>query len=197
MIRICWIIALVGFVGAAHAIESSEAVKVTPLLKTTTTWDGKPITYPQGKAEITAMRVEIAPKADTGWHLHHVPSFAVMETGVLEVRLKDGRTKRLQAGDVLAEVIDTRHAGRNVGSEPVKLVVFYTGTAGQAHTVKSATEMPVGGDRDAHGCIGSAGYAWCAREKACVRPWELAKQKGDVLNEKAFEHYCSSAESSR
>jgi len=30
----------------------------------------------------------------------------------------------------------------------------------------------VGGDRDAHGCIGSAGYTWCAARSACIRTWE-------------------------
>lgn len=30
----------------------------------------------------------------------------------------------------------------------------------------------VGGDRDAHGCIGSAGYSWCEIKQKCLRPWE-------------------------
>lgn len=30
----------------------------------------------------------------------------------------------------------------------------------------------VGGDRDAHGCIGSAGYSWCDVKQKCLRPWE-------------------------
>lgn len=29
----------------------------------------------------------------------------------------------------------------------------------------------VGGDKDAHGCIGSAGYSWCAPLNKCIRPW--------------------------
>lgn len=33
-------------------------------------------------------------------------------------------------------------------------------------------EPIVGGDRDVHGCIGSAGYAWCEARQACERPWE-------------------------
>ncbi|MEW6992797.1 hypothetical protein AADZ84_00795 [Colwelliaceae bacterium MEBiC 14330] len=35
----------------------------------------------------------------------------------------------------------------------------------------------VGGDRDEHGCIGSAGYQWCGNLNQCIRPWELAKMK--------------------
>ena len=48
-----------------------------------------------------------------------------------------------------------------------------------------------GADRDDHGCIVSAGYSWCAREAKCVRPWELAKEKGFASTEEAFRAYCS------
>ncbi|MFZ6014782.1 MAG: hypothetical protein ACOYUZ_00285 [Patescibacteria group bacterium] len=30
----------------------------------------------------------------------------------------------------------------------------------------------LGGDRDEHGCIGSAGYSWCESLQKCYRPWE-------------------------
>jgi len=30
----------------------------------------------------------------------------------------------------------------------------------------------IGGDRDAHGCIGSAGYSWCGEKNKCLRVWE-------------------------
>ena len=48
----------------------------------------------------------------------------------------------------------------------------------------------VGSDRDAHGCITSAGYRWCAAEKKCVRPWELAKEKDLDPTPEAFDEYC-------
>ena len=120
----------------ALALDKSAAVKVTQLLKTTNSWDGKPIVYPDGKAEITGLLVEIAPGAETGWHLHPVPSFGMVLEGTLEVTLKGGRVKQLQAGDVLAEVVNTSHNGRNVGNIPVKLVVFYAGAVGQSLTIK-------------------------------------------------------------
>lgn len=49
----------------------------------------------------------------------------------------------------------------------------------------------VGADRDAHGCIGSAGYSWCAKENSCVRPWELAKSKGFEVSQTNFTRYCT------
>jgi putative lipoprotein len=48
-----------------------------------------------------------------------------------------------------------------------------------------------GADRDEHGCIRSAGYSWCEREARCLRPWELAKEKGFASSEEAFRAYCS------
>ena len=114
----------------AHALEVTPAVKVTPFLKTTTTWGGVPIVYPRGQAEITGAMVEIAVGGETGWHEHPVPSFAVVIEGTLEVTLHDGRKNRLGPGDALAEVVDTAHNGRNVGDRPVRLAVFYAGEAG-------------------------------------------------------------------
>ena len=48
----------------------------------------------------------------------------------------------------------------------------------------------VGSDRDAHGCITSAGYRWCAKENECKRPWELAEEKGLDATPEAFDDYC-------
>lgn len=49
----------------------------------------------------------------------------------------------------------------------------------------------VGGDRDAHGCIASAGYQWCERAKRCARSWELAKEAGFDNTSDAFAQYCA------
>jgi len=52
-----------------------------------------------------------------------------------------------------------------------------TPPAPASSATSTAPAMP-GGDRDAHGCLPSAGYQWCARTARCERPWELAKQLG-------------------
>jgi quercetin dioxygenase-like cupin family protein len=121
---------------SAFALDQSGDVKATTILKTTDSWDGKPIVYPDGKAEITGLLVEIAPGGKTGWHLHPVPSFGLVLEGTLEVTLQNGSVKRLQAGDAIAEVVNTPHNGHNVGDITVKLVVFYAGTLGQAFSIK-------------------------------------------------------------
>jgi quercetin dioxygenase-like cupin family protein len=125
----------------AYALDSTAAVKATTVLKAQNSWDGKPLAYPQGQAQVTGLLIEIAPGGETGWHLHTVPSFAMVTEGELEVHLKDGSVNRLKAGDMLAEVVNTLHNGRNVGKGPVKLVVFYTGVADSKLTVMEAAKQ--------------------------------------------------------
>jgi len=126
----------------ALALEPNAQLKATPLLKTTTSWDGKPLVWPAGQSEVTALLIEIAPGGETGWHRHSVPSFGYVLEGTLEVSLTDGRRKRLNAGETLAEVVDTAHNGRNVGAQPLKLLVFYAGNAGAALTQKEPAAQP-------------------------------------------------------
>lgn len=38
----------------------------------------------------------------------------------------------------------------------------------------------LGGDRDSHGCIGSAGYTWSEVQKDCIRLWEKGIRLEDV-----------------
>ncbi|MEW6996687.1 amidohydrolase [Colwelliaceae bacterium BS250] len=40
----------------------------------------------------------------------------------------------------------------------------------------SDPQVKVGGDKDKHGCIGSAGYQWSAELQQCVRAWEVTNQ---------------------
>ena len=126
-IRCVW---LLSFSPALFAIETTETVKVTPVLKTSQSWDGAWLKYPQGQAEITGVRIDIAPDGETGWHVHNAPSFGVVLQGILEIKLKNGKTNVVKAGDALAEVVNTAHSGKNIGTEPVQLLIFYAGAVG-------------------------------------------------------------------
>lgn len=48
----------------------------------------------------------------------------------------------------------------------------------------------LGSERDAHSCIGSAGYSWCAKTSSCERSWELAKQYGFESSKEAYTAFC-------
>ena len=56
--------------------------------------------------------------------------------------------------------------------------------------LKMKNDKLVGADKDAHGCIGSAGYKWCAKTKQCERPWELAKKEKFEKSAEAFNSFC-------
>jgi len=46
-------------------------------------------------------------------------------------------------------------------------------------------EPIVGGDKDEHGCIGSAGYTWCEAKQKCVRIWEEPCVAGSLTLDEA------------
>ncbi|WP_336684077.1 hypothetical protein [Stenotrophomonas maltophilia] len=64
--------------------------------------------------------------------------------------------------------------------------------AARADAAPTSSAIPkVGGDRDAHGCIGSAGYQWCEHSQRCERPWELAQAQGLANTAEAIAAYCA------
>jgi len=52
---------------------------------------------------------------------------------------------------------------------------------------KSSDDVIVGGDRDEHGCIGSAGYTWCEEKQKCLRTWEEDCPGLELAQEKEHE----------
>ncbi|MFD0894463.1 cupin domain-containing protein [Luteolibacter ambystomatis] len=124
--------------GGDHAY--SKTITITPLMKTKVDADGKPIVWPEAPAEVSAVRVEIPPGAETGWHKHPVPCFAYVLEGELTVRLESGTTKLLKAGDAFAEAVNVMHNGTNTGKVPVKLVMFAAGQADKPYAEKQATD---------------------------------------------------------
>ena len=51
--------------------------------------------------------------------------------------------------------------------------------------------LGTGEQRDAHGCLRSAGYIWCPERQGCVRPWELKPQEDpEMTSREAFEKFC-------
>jgi len=119
----------------ALSSEFNERIQSQENLSTTKTWDGAPIHYPSGTAKVTGAIHTIPPGAETGWHMHPVPCFAFVLEGELVVELKDGRTKKLKAGDTLAEVIGTLHNGKNTGKAPLKIAIFYIGNTELKNTI--------------------------------------------------------------
>ena len=126
---------LLAIPSALYPESYDSSVQVQENLSSTTTWDGASIHYPPGTAKVAGAIVTLAPGAETGWHTHPVPCLALILEGELLVELKDGRTKKLKAGDTLAEVINTPHNGINIGKTTLKIAVFYAGNTDLKTTV--------------------------------------------------------------
>lgn len=139
MRRASFLLAAALLAHGALADEYAGAVTATIALKTTKTAAGQPIVYPTGgPAEVTATIVTIAPGAETGWHAHEVPVYAWVVAGTLRVEYDGAAPVTLKAGEPLVEAVGVAHNGRNTGSEPVKLLVFYTGIEGKPNVAKVA-----------------------------------------------------------
>lgn len=135
-----FVIMLVIFVFAvpyiAVAGDYSSGVKATLILKTTTTTGNYPVKYLNTQSpEITVMKVEIKPGAETGWHSHPVPLYAYVLEGNLTVEIEGGRIYHFAAGDPIVEVVNIPHNGKNLGTTPIILIAFYTGAIGTPNTV--------------------------------------------------------------
>ena len=114
-------------------------VSVETLVKSNQTWDGTVLpAYPASEPEITVLRYNIAPGAQLPQHHHPVINVGYIIKGELTVNTSKGLKKQLKAGDVVVELVDQIHFGKNEGTEPVEMVVVYAGTNGQKITVVGA-----------------------------------------------------------
>lgn len=126
------ILLFLGGMQSAGAQPGSEvydqAIEITPLLQTDQTNIGQAIEYPDtDNPEVTIVKVVIPPGVETGWHRHPVHGFAVILQGELNITRRGGESLTYQAGDAFAEMIHEIHRGKNVGDEPVELIMFITG----------------------------------------------------------------------
>jgi len=114
-----------------------EGVIAAQIKKSTTASNGQKLDYLKTDSpEVTVLIVEIPAGAETGWHIHPVPVYGYMLSGAIEVEMENKETYYFREGDALLEVVNTPHNGKNMGSIPAKLVVFYTGEQGKPNTVK-------------------------------------------------------------
>lgn len=117
-------------------IGSIRQTKVYQLARSTTSWDGALLpAYPHGQPEITVLRIVIPAGETLSMHKHPVINAGVLLKGELKVLTESGKTLHLRSGDALVEVTDNWHYGKNEGTEPAEIIVFYAGTEGGPITV--------------------------------------------------------------
>src|SRR5690606_2368380 len=108
--------------------SAAPTIQAETLLKSDSSWDGAAYAaYPEGRPELTVVKLTIPPHTTLPWHTHPMPNAAYVVSGQLVVEKQaDGQKRTLGAGQVLAEMVDTPHRGVT-GDEPVVLIVFYAG----------------------------------------------------------------------
>jgi Cupin domain. len=110
---------------------------VETLAKTSSSWDGKVLpNYPQGKPEITILRIRIPAGTELPMHEHPVINAGVLLSGELTVVTKDKKMLHLKAGDSIVEVVNKAHYGKNEGTKTAEIIVFYAGEVDKPITIK-------------------------------------------------------------
>lgn len=100
------------------------------LLQSSSSWDGTPYTaYPDGRPELSVLKIIIPANSALGWHSHPIPNAAYIAKGELTIEIQDGKSKTFTQGEVLPEVVDIIHRGKT-GDQPTELVIFYAGSPG-------------------------------------------------------------------
>lgn len=109
---------------SAHA----DGVQSQTLLDSEHSWDGTPYRqYPTGTPRLRVLKITVPPHTRLPWHRHPMPNAGYLLAGSITVEKEDGRQQRLQQGEVLAEMVDTRHRGVT-GDDGAVLIVFYAGS---------------------------------------------------------------------
>ena len=111
--------------------KSQNSSKREVLLKTVSTWDNEKFGALNIKTpEATVLKITIDPGEALPAHRHDLVNIAYVAKGTLTVIADDGQQITIQQGQVLPELIGKYHYGRNDGTEPVELIVFYLGEQG-------------------------------------------------------------------
>jgi len=116
---------------------AEAAYEVSELVKSSSSWDGEALPeYPEGVPEVTILRIIIPQGAQLPIHEHPVINAGVLLTGELTVITVDNKVLHLKAGDPIVEVVDKWDYGKNEGSEPAEIIVFYAGIKDMPITIK-------------------------------------------------------------
>ncbi len=123
-------LAITFFILFTSAISLYAAEKDV-LLKTTQTWDiAEYQKLKIKKPEVTVLKIIINVNEQLPMHKHDLVNIAYVKKGTLTVVTDNNKEITLHEGEVLPELIGKYHYGKNTGSEPVELIVFYIGEKG-------------------------------------------------------------------
>jgi len=124
------------FPQTGHKPQQKAMAKL--LVKSTSSWDGSQLpAYPQGKPEITIIRVIVPPHKKLSIHEHPVISAIVILKGQFTITTEKNKQLTINTGDAVVEVVDQWHYGENKTNKPVELIVFYAGVQDEPATINA------------------------------------------------------------
>ena len=119
---------------------TARGVRVETLARSTQDWSGTRLPpYPGGQPQVTVLRISIPPGVSLDPHHHPVINAGVLLQGRLKGVMEDGRSKLLESGDALVEVVNRIHHGESLGPQSAVIVVVYAGVEGLPITVRDGT----------------------------------------------------------
>jgi quercetin dioxygenase-like cupin family protein len=130
---------------SAYAQAATDKVATAQrqvLLQADQSWNGKPYTqYPQGRPELTMLKVTLAAHTVLPWHTHPMPNAGYVLSGTLTIHDKaSGKTRVFHQGEAFAESVDDVHRGE-AGDEPVVLLITYSGIPGEPTSIPAKGEQ--------------------------------------------------------
>jgi len=125
------------FTLSAAAEQLGDTITSQTLVKSTQSWDGSQLpAYPSGQPEIRILKITIPAGVTLPLHQHPYINAGVLIKGELTVISKAGKELHMSAGDPIVELVNSWHLGKNSGSVPAEIIVFYAGIKGQPITIK-------------------------------------------------------------
>ena len=137
MRKIFYVFLIMVFVQTTVSVRAEQDVKVTAVMKGSTTIGGQKIEYPKtDKAEMASVLVEIQPGKESGRHMHPVPTYVHVLEGTLTVEFEDGSRQTFKAGSGFLEAVNTWHNVKNLGEVPLRFLVVFAGEEGKPNLIR-------------------------------------------------------------
>ena len=114
-----------------------------------------------------------------------------LTTGPAYQIFEENRKGKIKVGLLADFVIIEKNPLKQAVADIKNNTVIETIKQGKTVYKRDKEVVKPGSDRDAHGCIGSAGYSWCAKTNQCERPWELARKYNFENTQEAFDKFCN------
>ena len=98
------------------------------LLQATSTWDNvKYASLSIQNPEVSVLKIQINVGEQLPMHKHDLVNVAYVNKGTLTVTTDTNEQITVKEGECLPELVGKYHYGKNNGTKPVELIVFYLG----------------------------------------------------------------------